>query len=95
MDKLLFSCGVFIDFKKGFGTVDHKILLCKLYHYGFRSVINKRSSSYNTDNSNIASFISEEKIVCLVFHKALSWAHCLFFSMLTISKNVLTVLFIC
>lgn len=61
MDKRLFSCGVFIDLKKAFDTVDHKILLCKLYHYGFRSVINKWSSSYNTDNSNIASFISEEK----------------------------------
>ena len=72
MDKCLFSCGVFIDLKKAFDTVDHKILLCKLYHYGCRSVLNKWSSSYNTDNSNIASFISEEKIVCLVFHKALA-----------------------
>ena len=46
MDKHLFSCGVFIDLKKAFDTVDHKILLHKLDLYGFRDVINEWFSFY-------------------------------------------------
>ena len=61
MDKRLFSCGVFIDRKKAFDTVDHKILLHKLDHYGFRGVINKWFSSYlqgRTQTTQIDSYIS-------------------------------------
>ena len=46
MNQRLLSCGVFIDLKKAFDTVDHKILLNKLNHYGFRGVVNDWCSSY-------------------------------------------------
>ena len=62
MDKRLFSCGIFIDLKKAFDTVDHKILL--LGHYGFRGVINKWFSSYlegRTQMTQIGSYISKRK----------------------------------
>ena len=64
MDKRLFSCGVFIDLKKAFVTVDHKILLHKLDHYGFRGVINKWFSSYlhgRIQTTQIDSYISARK----------------------------------
>lgn len=47
MDRRRFSCGVFIDLKKAFDSVDHKILLDKLNYYGFRGIVNQWFSSYS------------------------------------------------
>ena len=40
MDKGKLTIGVFIDLKKAFDTVDHRILVDKLDHYGVRGVAN-------------------------------------------------------
>ena len=46
MNQGLFSCGVFIDLKKAFDTVDNSILLDKRKHYGFGGIIKDWFSSY-------------------------------------------------
>ena len=41
-----FFCGVFINLKKGFDTVDHNILLEKIQHYGIRGKAHQWFKSY-------------------------------------------------
>ena len=59
--------GVFLDFKKAFDTVGHRILLRKLYAYGIRGNILKWFESYLTDRSQYVAYYGEEsKVVPII-----------------------------
>ena len=64
IDNKLFCAGIFIDLSKAFDTVDYKLLIHKLNHYGIRGIAlqwfidyptnRKRYVSKNKINSNLA-----------------------------------------
>ena len=66
LDSSHFVAGVFVDLKKAFDTVNHKILFEKLSYYGFRGKSNQSLSSYLENRKQYVSingFDSETKPV--------------------------------
>ena len=66
LDTGLFTCGIFIDLKKAFDTVDHSTLLDKLAYYGVRGIMNDwpvriLSSLRRTKTTQINHFNKSEK----------------------------------
>jgi hypothetical protein len=55
IDENKYSVGVFIDLQKAFDTVDHKILIKKLDHYGIRGIANKWFQSYLTNRQQFVT----------------------------------------
>ena len=56
IDSGKFGCGIFVDLRKVFDTVNHDILLNKLEHYGIRGSELKWFRSYLTDRKQYVSF---------------------------------------
>ena len=70
MNQGLYSCGVFIDLKNVFDTVDRNILRDKLNFYGFPGLINQCFSSYlnnRTQTTQIADHISNKATISFGF----------------------------
>ena len=66
LDDNEYACGIFIDLQKAFDTVNHSILIDKLYHYGIRGVGNDWFKSYLSNRSqyvSIQGFDSDTKEV--------------------------------
>ena len=61
-DKGLFACGVYLDFKKAFDTVNHEILLSKLQHYGVTGIANDWMRSFLTNRKQYTSINSYDSI---------------------------------
>ena len=54
-DQGLFACGVYLDLKKSFDTVNHNILLSKLHHYRIRAEANDWFKSFLVNRNQYTS----------------------------------------
>ena len=59
IDSGKFGCGIFIDLRKAFDTVNHEIILEKLEHYGVRDVLLKWFTSYLTGRNQYVFYNGE------------------------------------
>ena len=68
LDKNNFACGVFLDFQKAFDTVNQKILLSKLSHYGIRGIPHKLFYSYLNNRKQYTSIDDDDSAVLTITH---------------------------
>ena len=66
--KKKYACGVFVDFRKAFDTVNHSILLDKLHHYGIRGSLNDWFRSYLTNRKQFVSVLGFDSNLSTIRH---------------------------
>ena len=70
------TIGIFLDLSKAFDTIDHKVLLLKLEHYGFRGVVLEWFENYliiETSMFRIIHANQNKQILYVVSHKDPFW----------------------
>ena len=68
LDNNNIACGIFIDLKKAFETVDRVILLKKLSYYGIRGLANDWLKSYLNNRQHFVSMNGYDSSKLIIKH---------------------------